>query len=158
MNKYELLSRFIKDAGTDIIADHIAKEFYVNRQLGMHETDAAPEVLYVTDDSGYRSITLGDVRGNVSYDTGKRDDSLKKMGYVLIYSENARYGKYKYRCYPPIRNITKTLRRLANGEKVESVIYYPADGVDEDEFTSFIAKAVERFADAAEEAMKKEKL
>lgn len=137
------------------------KDNYVSIMLGFHATDAEPGELYVTDDSGYRSITLGDTRGNVSLDTGKRNNRLKHHGYMLLYSDQATYDtgkeKFQYPNYPSVAEIANRLEQIANGI---SLIPEGKNNCDYDEFwydnrkpetLQYLADLVNKFAKAAAE-------
>lgn len=157
MDKYYKLAQIIKAAGKDISKEgNYNKDFNVDCLLGHHISDAHPERLTVTDDSGYRSIIIGDVRGNVSYDTGERSD-IKNKGYVYLYSENAHYNEegkrlWNVRCFPTIDHIYHAIKILAKGDydyvKGRYIDIYNGD-ISFDETMKFLSGAVERFSDMA---------
>ena len=126
------LAQLIKLAGKDISKEPFWKHEDVAIMLGFERTDDEPDVLEVTDDAGYRSVIIGDIRGNVSYDTHKRDDKLFHHGYVYLYSEQSSYKGdteiWKYRCFPPTKKIAAMLEKLYNSEYCPDIFqYYEGD-------------------------------
>lgn len=118
-DKYYKLAQLIKLACKEISRkNNYYKDFNVEAALGFDVTDAHPEQLTVTDDSGYRCIFIGDDHGNMSYDTGKYDKNIKNKGYCLLYTDNERdeEGGYVYKCFPPVKVIADRLRAIANKE------------------------------------------
>lgn len=112
------LAQLIKLAAEDISReDKYCKTEDVTMMLGMTRSDSTPGIIEVEDDSGYRSIAIGDTRGNVSLDTGKHDVHIKHKGYMLLYSENCNYvgekDVWKYRCFPPVKEISERLYTVA---------------------------------------------
>lgn len=112
------LAQLIKLAAEDISReDEYCKTEDVTMMLGMTRSDSAPGIIEVKDDSGYRSIVIGDTRGTVSLDTGKPDIGIKHKGYMLIYSENCNYigekDVWKYRCFPSVKEISERLYKVA---------------------------------------------
>ena len=97
----------------------------------------------VTDDSGYRSITIGDTRGN--------------RGYMLLYSENATYPKnervWKYRCFPYQNEIARRLQKVVEEIPLISLDKKNCDSEeywysDRDEQTlKYFSSLVKRYAD-----------
>lgn len=157
MDKYYKLAQIIKVAGKEISKEsNYNKHFNVEYLLGHHITDARPERITVTDDSGYRSIIIGDIRGNVSYDTGERRE-IKNKGYAYLYSENAHYSEddkrlWNVRCYPTINHIYHALKILADGnytyKEGRYITIYEGDcGFEETK--EFLSDTVNRLADLA---------
>lgn len=103
--------------------------------LGLLETDSFFHEISVEDDSGYRSITIGDTRGNVSRVNGRRIAAEERKGYMLLYSENATYKNdrrvWKYSCFPSQKEIEERLQKV-----VDKVPLIPLDknNCDYDEF------------------------
>lgn len=93
------LAKLIKIMGEDIAKECNScwKVEHVGIALGLAGTDE----ISVTDDSGYRAITIGDTRG-------------KREGYMLLYSENCTYRNnsrvWEYRCFPSQIEIAKRLQ------------------------------------------------
>lgn len=157
MDKYYKLAEFIKAAGEKAI--EYAEEGYkcclAHVSLGITPTDEQPEILETTDDSGYRAITLGDTRGNVSYDTHKRAKLFHK-GCVILYSENSEYkdGKeiYKYDAFPPVEQIYKQVKALKNANYKSNKtslfhMIYLNDNGDLEATKKYLSDVIERFAD-----------
>jgi len=159
MNKYYKLAQLIKRAGKEISReDNYNKIFSVEHLLGHHVSDAHPEILEVGDDSGYRSIILGDIRGNVSYDTDKLDNSLFHGGYAYLYSENCTYNEngkrlWTKRNYPTTEHIYRALVTLAKGDyDYTEGRYFRISLNDHDDFEetrTYLSEVVEKFADMA---------
>lgn len=141
------LARLVVKAKDAIVRDSVAKEYHVENVLGCYKTDASPCGLYVTDDSGYRAITLGDVRGNVSLDTGELDNHLNHHGYVILFSSESHWENNK--CiwdarFPAQDRIEKMLKSVARGVKVRGAHYYPGDhGIKET--LQFLAENVRKY-------------
>lgn len=99
------LARLIK-----LMAEDVSKEDswwkceYIGPAIGLRETKNFWDEISVTDDSGYRSITLGDTKGNHIKGVHK--------GYMLLYSENYNYAdeKWKYPCFPSVEEIAERLQ------------------------------------------------
>lgn len=146
------LARLVKVAKNEIVRDHIAKEYHIENALGCFATDASPCRFYVTDDSGYRAITLGDVRGNVSLDAGERNNHLNHRGYVVLFSSQSHHESEREiwdARFPSQKQIEKILSTVAKGEKVKGARYYPGDsGIEET--MKFLAENVRRYEDMAE--------
>lgn len=146
------LAQLIKLAGQDISKEPIWKHEDVSIMLGFERTDNEPDVLEVTDDSGYRSIVIGDIRGNISYDTHKRDDKLLHHGYVHLYSEQSSYKGdteiWKYRCFPPTKEIAARLERLYNAEYCPDIFqYYEGDDENISSCVTYISEVVKKYVD-----------
>ncbi len=157
MDKYFKLAEFIKAAGEKAIeyAEDGYKGCLAHISLGIKPTDEQPEILEAEDDSGYRAIILGDTRGNVSYNTGKRANLFHK-GYVILYSENAEYknGKtiYKYDAFPSVEQIYKQVKALkrANYKSNKTALFHMVYLDDNDDFEAtkkYLSEVIERFAD-----------
>lgn len=125
--------------------------------LGLVETDDLFDEISVTDDSGYRSITIGDTRGNISRVNGRRIAKEEHKGYMLLYSENCDYDgdkrKWKYRCFPNQKEIEERLQKV-----VDKIPLIPMDknNCDSDEFwyenrddetLSYLSNVVRKYAD-----------
>lgn len=145
------LAKIIHDAGKEISKDPVNKDYHVEYKLQKtHATDNNPCVLIVTDDSGYRSIILGDMRGNVSLDSGKLDLNLNHKGYVYLYRDSKENGKWKYPCFPPTTAIEKMLHKIANKMDSPSLTCYSGDsGINATK--EFLASCVKRFQNLAEQ-------
>lgn len=159
MNKYYKLAKIIRAAGKEISReDNYNKVYSVESVLGHWVTDAHPEILEVEDDSGYRSIQIGDIRGNVSYDTDKLDNNLFHHGYAYLYSENCTYNEegkrlWTKRCYPTADHLYRALATLAKGNyDCTENRYFRIDLNDNEcleETKKYLSEVVERFADMA---------
>ena len=147
------LAQLIKLAAKDVSKESAYwKCEDVARMLGFKKTDSEPDVLEVTDDSGYRSIIIGDIRGNVSLDSGKRDNRIFHKGYAYLYSENSQYKKdkeiWKYRCFPPIKDIADMLEKLYNAEYCPNVFtYYPGDDENVSSCVTYLSAVVKKYVD-----------
>lgn len=146
------LAQLIKYAAKDVSKEEAWwKVENVAVMLGFERTDKEPDVLEVTDDSGYRSIIIGDTRGNVSLDTNERSDSIHHKGYVYLYSENCSGWKndkriWKYRCFPPIREIADMLEKLYNREyRPDIFCYYSGDNEEMNDCVNYIAEVVQKY-------------
>lgn len=152
------LARLIK-----IMAKDVSKEssWWKNEQigvaLGLDETNDFFDEISVTDDSGYRSITIGDTRGNVSRVNGRKISDEEHEGYMLLYSENCTYKgneqKWKYRCFPSQKEIENRLQKV-----VDKIPLIPMDknNCDSDEFwyedredktLTYLSNVVKKYAD-----------
>lgn len=114
------LAQLIKLAAKDVSKkDAWWKEESISAMLGIKKTDNSPCEITVRDDSGYRCITIGDTRGNVSLDTDKLDNNLEHKGYMLLYSENCDYKNdkriWKYRCFPSNEELAVRLEKVLKG-------------------------------------------
>lgn len=120
------LARLIK-----LMAEDVSKEDswwkceYIGPAIGLRETKNFWDEISVTDDSGYRSITLGDTKGNHIKGVHK--------GYMLLYSENYNYAdeKWKYPCFPSVEEIAERLQLVL--EKVP-LIPLELNNCDSEEF------------------------
>ena len=166
MDKYYALAKQIKEAGKKAAeVDGTAFKIYrLNADLDIRKSDRNPEVLDITNDAGYRSIIIGDIRGNVSYDTGKLDNGLFHNGYAYLYSENCEYSsggtrRWLCKCYPTITKLWQALKLLAGGEykycKNELFEVYLGDNEDFEATKQYLSAVVEKFADRAAELAKK---
>ena len=159
MDKYYKLAKLIKGAGKQISApDEYNKVYSLERLLGHHVSDAHPEILEVEDDSGYRSIIIGDLRGSVSYDTKRLDNTLFHKGFVYLYSENCSYNEdgmriWSKRNYPTADHLYRALRILAKGEyDYTEGRYFSLSLNDKKNFKetrAYLSEVVEKFADMA---------
>lgn len=159
MNKYYKLAQIIRAAGKEISRKGNYNKYYsVDGLLGHIKSDAHPEILEVEDDSGYRSIIIGDTRGNVSYDTDRHDDSLFHNGYAYLYSEQCSYndeGKeiWSKRCYPSVDHLYRALLTLAKGDyDYKEGRFFSLDLDDNNDFEktrAYLSGVVEKFADLA---------
>ncbi len=158
MDKYYKLALVVKEACKKAIeyAEEGSKGYLLHVALGHTKTDAEPDCFEITDDSGYRSIHLGDTRGNVSYDTGKRDNSIFHKGYVYLYSEQARYNDkgdkiWTHDCFLTVDTLYHALKSLALGRyKSEKTCYLDIwlnDNGNFEETKKYLSSVVKRFAD-----------
>jgi len=152
------LARLIK-----IMAKDVSKESSwwktenIGAALGLEETDTFFDEISVTDDSGYRCITIGDTRGNVSRVNGRRIDEDEHEAYMLLYSENCTYNGnkriWKYPCFPSQKEIEKRLQDV-----VDKIPLIPMDknNCDSDEFwyerrddeaLTYLSNVVKKYAD-----------
>lgn len=149
------LAQLIKLAAKDVCKDEAWwKVEDVARMLDFPRTDKNPDVLEVKDDSGYRCLIIGDIRGNVSLDTGKIDNNIFHNGYVYLYSENCSgydkkdNGLWKYKCFPPTKNIADMLQTLYNAEyRPDSFTYYTGDDDNIDNCVSYISEVVRKYVE-----------
>lgn len=149
------LAQLIKLAAKDVSKDDAWwKCEDIARMLDFKQTDSEPDVLEITDDSGYRSIIVGDIRGNVSLDSGKSDDKIFHKGYVYLYSENC-LGYYKnknriwtYRCFPPTSIIAEMLEKLYNAEyRPDIFTYYTGDDDNISFCVTYLSEVVKKYVD-----------
>ena len=106
------LARLIKMLAKDVSKkDAWWKHEIVSRAIGLYETDTFFDEIRVTDDSGYRAITIGDTRGNISRVTGRRIAEDEHCGMMLLYRE-CREKKYVYRCFPSVEEICNRLQMV----------------------------------------------
>ena len=125
--------------------------------IGLYETDTFFDEISVTDDSGYRCITVGDTRGNVSRVNGRPIKKEEHKGYMLLYSENSSYknGKrvWKYKCFPSQEEIANRLQTVLDGN---SLIPLDKNNCDTEEFwyserddetLKYLSGIVRKFAD-----------
>ncbi|AOZ97903.1 hypothetical protein [Butyrivibrio hungatei] len=160
MDKYYKLAQVIKAAGKELVKDNDVKVFNVDEALGHKRTDKSPDVIEVKNDGGYRSILIGHIQGNVSYDTGGLLN-VNNKGYAYIYSENVLYTEdlgevWCYKCYPTTAEIRKRLRILARTKRNlyggHTVEIYPGEYEASKEDNYYMTKAylswlVEKYAD-----------
>lgn len=146
-----------------IMAKDVSKESswwkmeHVGAAIGLKETENFFDEISVTDDSGYRCITIGDTRGNVSRINGRRIAEEEHKGYMLLYSENCTYtgdkSVWKYRCFPSQKEIENRLQKV-----IDKVPLIPMDknNCDSDEFwykekddktLSYLSGVVKKYAD-----------
>lgn len=133
------------------------KEESIGAALGLVETDDFFDEIRVTDDSGYRSITIGDTRGNVSRVNGREISEKEHKGYMLLYSENCSYKKtkriWKYKCFPSQKEIESRLQKV-----VDKIPLIPMDknNCDSDEYwyerrdeeaLNYLSNVVKKYAD-----------
>lgn len=145
--KTEKLAQIIKYAGENISKDTISKDFYVSRLLGFYETDECPDILSVTDDSGWRDIKIGDIRGNVSLNTGKLDNNMFHHGYALIYYENKK-KRWKHKCFPPVEEIAENLEHLYNGDYVPKKIHYViGDNDNIESLVKYLSQTIKKYVE-----------
>ena len=161
MGTYSQLAKAIRKAGKIISSPkEYAKDYNLDVVLGFATSDEAPERLAVTDDSGYRAIRIGDLRGNVSYDTEKLNNKLFHKGYVYLYSDDSTNGKFIVPCYPSAKALEKALEIIAKGEYSEDAMkhsalrelgfqIFPNDNDDFAETKKYLSAVVEKFAEAA---------
>lgn len=147
------LAQLIKLAAKDVSKeDAWWKCENVARMLGFERMDSEPDVLEVTDDSGYRSIIIGDTRGNVSLDTKKRDDKMFHQGYVYLYSEVCSYKgdvrNWEYKCFPPTKEIATRLEKLYNSEYCPYIFrYYKGDDKNVSFCVTYLSEVVKKYVD-----------
>ncbi len=150
------LAQLIKLAARDVSEEgHYWKIECVSNMLNLKETgtDNEPDVLDVKDDSGYRSILIGDDRGNVSLDTGKIDNTIFHRGYALLYSEQCSYEgdtrKWKYICFPHTKEIATMLEKLYNAEYCPQMIdYFVGDDNDISSCVTYLSEVVKKYINA----------
>lgn len=126
--------------------------------LGLEETDTFFDEISVTDDSGYRNIVIGDTRGNVSRVNGRKISEEEHKGYMILYYENCSYNGerdvWKYRCFPPTKEIADRLQKV-----YEKIPLIPLDkyNCDSDEYwydskdeqaLEYLSNVVKEYADA----------
>ena len=152
------LARLIKIMRKDVSRENSWwKTEKIGPALGLTETDDFFDEISVTDDSGYRSITIGDTRGNVSRVNGRQITDDEHKGYMLLYSENCTYkGKkrvWKYRCFPSQKEIEDRLQKV-----VDKIPLIPMDknNSDSDEYwyedredktLAYLSEVVKKYAD-----------
>lgn len=160
MDKYYKLALVVKEACKKAIeyAEEGSKGYLLHVALGHTQSDAEPDCFEITDDSGYRSIHLGDDRGNVSYDTDKRDNNIFHKGYVYLYSEQARYNDegdiiWTHDCFLSVDTLYHALKSLALGRyKSERTRYLDIrlnDNGNLEETKKYLSSVVKRFANSA---------
>lgn len=152
MDKYDKLARFVKLCAKDIAKDKVNKIYSVSWKLGIREDP----VFEIIDDSGYRSIFIG--------------DTSKGIGSCNLYTDCADTdGKYTYRCFPPVKVIADRLRAMAaketfyaEGDPCHTADVNAYDGgnmamhidrinsKDGQRAIRYFAKAAKRFADRVE--------
>ena len=76
------LAKLIVWCATMLVKNTTYKCIQIHSILGQIPTDEVPTILEVNNDGGYMNFILGDIRGNVSLDTGNLDNSLVKQGYI----------------------------------------------------------------------------
>lgn len=106
-SKIRCLAKSIRSAGKEIARDSINKDYLLEGRY--------KDTIYVTSDSGYESIVIGDT----SYNTSK--------GYMLLYTNNTP----KVDSFPSVAAITKLLWKVIRKEKLEEgegkAAYHPWD-------------------------------
>lgn len=139
------LAQLIKIAAKDIVNDNINTYCSIHCMFGdcsmdrCYECSAVLETaaLEVKNNFGYRSIIIGDVRGN--------------KGYALIYSEESvvRDGKekWKYRCFPPTKDIAMMLEKLYNGDYCDRIVYHEGSGGHLSECMAYLSKITKGYID-----------
>lgn len=149
------LARLIKIMAKDVSKENSWwKMEHLGAALGLEETFGE---ISVTDNSGYRCITIGDTRGNVSKVNGRRIAAAEHKGYMLLYSENCTYKSdkrvWKYRCFPDTKEIEDRLQKV-----VDKIPLIPMDknNCDSDEFwyedkddrtLTYLSDVVKKYAD-----------
>lgn len=130
------LAKLIRIMAKDVAKeDSWWKQENIGPAIGLEETTTFFDEISITDDSGYRCITIGDTRGNVSRINGEKIEEKEHKGYMLLYSENCGYkdGKrvWKYRCFPNQKEIEKRLQMV-----VDKIPLIPMDknNCDSEEF------------------------
>lgn len=147
------LAQLIKLAAKDVSKENAWwKCEDVAKMLGFKKTDNEPDVLEITDDSGYRSIVIGDTRGNISLDTKKRDNKIFHKGYAYLYSENCSYKEnsriWKYKCFPHTKEIAIMLEKLYNSEYCPNIFkYYEGDDKNISFCVTYLSAIVKKYVD-----------
>ena len=152
------LAKLIKLMAEDVSSEKAWwKQEHVGTAIGLPETDTFFDEISVTDDSGYRCITIGDTRGNVSRINGRRIAEEEHMDYMLLYSENCRYNGarrvWKYRCFPSQKELADRLQKV-----YDKIPLIPLDknNCDFDEYwyesrgeenLSYLSNVVKKYAD-----------
>lgn len=95
MENYEKLARMISKAGKVIAKESCAKEYFLESNHS--------DTIFVTSDSGFEAIVIGDVYGKVN-------------GYMYLYYNNTP----KRNSYPPVKVIAEQLEKIANEEALET--------------------------------------
>lgn len=113
------LARLIKIMAKDVSKPNSYwKMEDIGAALGLIETEDFFDEISVTDDSGYRAITIGDTRGNISRMNGRKILENEHKGYVLLYSESCSYKGNKrvwnYNCFPSIEEIASRLQKIVD--------------------------------------------
>ncbi len=154
----EKLARLIKIMAEDVSKDSSWwKSENIGAAIGLPETDTFFDEISVTDDSGYRCITIGDTRGNISRVNGRRITEDEHKGYMLLYSENCSYKDseriWKYHCFPSESEIADRLQKVykevplipLNKENCDSDEYwYSAKNKDT---LRYLSNVVKKYAD-----------
>lgn len=153
------LAKLIKIMAKDVSKpDAWWKSESIGAALGLIETDIFFDEISVTDDSGYRNITIGDTRGNISRVNGRKIAEEEHKGYMLLYYECCNYKKcsriWKYRCFPSQKEIKNRLQKVV--DKVP-LIPLGKNNCDSDEFwyerrdettLDYLSNVVKRYANA----------
>ncbi len=134
------------------------KQENIGPTIGLEETDTFFDEISVTDDSGYRCVTIGDTRGNVSRVNGRKISQEEHKGYMLLYTENCKYengkSKWKYRCFPCQAEIADRLQKI-----LDKIPLIDKNNCDSDEFwyenrdeetLAYFSSVVKKYADTIE--------
>lgn len=150
------LAQLIKIAAKDVSKEEAWwKIESISTMLGFEATDEEPDILEVVDDSGYRAIVLGDIRGNVSYNTGLLNNSLTHKGYAYLYSDNCSYDSNNkriwesgYQCFPLVKDIAKMLECIARRIILNNVKYFNGDDNNSTSLCKYLSEIVIKCANA----------
>lgn len=135
------LAQLIKLAAQDMLNDNLKTYCKVNCMLGdcaFENCPQCPNVIAIEYQAGYRSIVIGDIHG--------------ENGFVRLYSEQSscKSGKevWKYRCFPPTKDIAMMLEKLYYGDYCDRVSYHShaAEG-HLSECMAYISKVMRGFID-----------
>lgn len=149
------LAEFIK-----IVAKDVSKNPWKSESVGTHLSlirgDNLLDEISVIDDSGYRAIIIGDIRGNIS-SNGTHIAEEEHKGYMRLYCENSYYDgnkeKWKYRCFPSAAELAHRLQLV-----FEKIPLIPLDknNCDSEEFwyerrdeeaLAYFSSIVKKYAD-----------
>ena len=87
----------------------------ISAALGLFESDLYFDEIKVTDDGKRRSITLGDMRGDISRVNGRTITKEEHLGYLVLYTEEVNENKsFYYRCFPSVKEIYEKLKMVLN--------------------------------------------
>ena len=154
----EKLAELIKLMAEDVCKERSWwKMETIGPALGLPETDDFFDEISVTDDSGYRAITIGDTRGNVSRVNGRKISESEHKGYMLLYSENCRYKGskriWKYKCFPGKKEIADRLQKVADKIPLIPFGKYNCDSEEfwyhnrDEDTLSYLSGVVKKYAD-----------
>lgn len=131
------------------------KAEYVKGYIMPNENETLLDTIEIRDDSGYRSIIIGDIRGNVSTN-GRPITEVEHMGYMFLYSENCTYSPTKkrvwiHKCFPLQKELEAMLQNVIEGEEVPishvGVRYNVPEGRSERKVREYLSSVVKKYAD-----------
>ena len=147
------MARLIKFCAKELLKNEYCKFMYVHDVLGQQRTDEVPTTLMVENDGGFRGILFGDNRGNVSYNTNNRSQTIKNKGYIYLYVDLDGVDGYKYKDYISVNELANRICNAyndmvagADNSDKDSYMFKKGDVAQNESFT-YLANELKRYVD-----------